>query len=45
MTDISHLDWPFLEPRHKALATELGPLGRPMCCLTSLADHSVRRGG
>jgi acyl-CoA dehydrogenase len=23
MTDSSHLDWPFLEPRHKALAIEL----------------------
>ncbi len=23
MTSSSHLDWPFLEPRHKALATEL----------------------
>src|SRR5262245_2077131 len=22
-TNSSHLDWPFLEPRHKALATEL----------------------
>src|SRR5215471_16743623 len=32
MTGSSHLDWPFLEPRHKALATELERwAGRVLC--------------
>lgn len=32
MTGSSHLDWPFLEPRHKALATELELwTGRVLC--------------
>jgi acyl-CoA dehydrogenase len=37
----SHLDWPFLEPRHKALATELDRwAGRVLT--EELEDHSVR---
>src|SRR5690349_11089178 len=37
----SHLDWPFLEPRHKALATELDHwAGRVLS--EDLKDHSVR---
>jgi acyl-CoA dehydrogenase len=36
----SHLDWPFLEPRHKALATELDRwAGRVLT--DDLQDHSV----
>jgi acyl-CoA dehydrogenase len=37
----SHLDWPFLEPRHKALATDLDRwAGRLLS--EELEDHSVR---
>jgi acyl-CoA dehydrogenase len=40
MTGSSHLDWPFLEPRHKALATELDLwAGRELSA--DLQDHSV----
>jgi acyl-CoA dehydrogenase len=37
----SHLDWPFLEPRHKALATELELWARRVLS-DDLQDHSVR---
>ena len=41
MTSSSHLDWPFLEPRHKALATDLDRwAGRVLP--EELEDHSVR---
>jgi acyl-CoA dehydrogenase len=41
MTANSHLDWPFLEPRHKTLATELDRwAGRVL--RDDLQDHSVR---
>ncbi|HEV8491037.1 MAG TPA: acyl-CoA dehydrogenase family protein [Candidatus Angelobacter sp.] len=41
MTSSSHLDWPFLEPRHKALATELDRwAGRVLS--EELEDPSVR---
>ena len=41
MTSSSHLDWPFLEPRHKALATDLDRwAGRALS--EDLQDHSVR---
>src|SRR5258707_8676649 len=41
MTSSSHLDWPFLEPRHKTLATELDRwAGRVLS--DELQDHSVR---
>jgi len=41
LTSSSHLDWPFLEPRHKALATELDRwAGRVLS--DDLQDHSVR---
>ena len=41
MTPSSHLDWPFLEPHHKALATELDRwAGRVL--RDELQDHSVR---
>jgi acyl-CoA dehydrogenase len=41
LTSSSHLDWPFLEPRHKALATELDRwAGRALSA--ELHDHSVR---
>ncbi len=41
MISSSHLDWPFLEPRHKALATELDFwAGRALS--EELKDHSVR---
>ena len=41
MTASSHLDWPFLEPRHKTLATELDRwAGRVL--RDDLQDHSVR---
>lgn len=40
MTSSSHLDWPFLESRHKALATELDRwAGRVLSA--DLEDHSV----
>ena len=40
MISNSHLDWPFLEPRHKALATELDRwAGRVLT--DDLQDHSV----
>lgn len=40
MTSSSHLDWPFLEPRHKALATDLDRwAGRVLP--EELEDHSV----
>ena len=41
MTSSSHLDWPFLEPRHKALATELD-LWAGRVLSEELDDHSVR---
>ena len=41
MTSSSHLDWPFLEPRHKALATELD-LWAGRVLAEELRDHSVR---
>jgi len=41
LTSSSHLDWPFLEPRHKALATDLDRwAGRALS--EDLQDHSVR---
>ena len=41
MISSSHLDWPFLEPRHKALATDLDRwAGRVLP--DDLQDHSVR---
>jgi acyl-CoA dehydrogenase len=41
MISSSHLDWPFLEPRHKALAIELDRwAGRVLC--EDLKEHSVR---
>jgi acyl-CoA dehydrogenase len=41
LTSSSHLDWPFLEPRHKALATELDRwAGRVLS--EELEDPSVR---
>jgi len=42
MTNRSHLDWPFLEPRHKALATELDRWAGRVLSDDPLADHSVR---
>ena len=42
MTSSSHLDWPFLEPRHKTLATELDRWARSRAVVTNLQDHSVR---
>jgi acyl-CoA dehydrogenase len=41
LTSSSHLDWPFLEPRHKALATELD-LWAGRVLSEDLEDHSVR---
>lgn len=41
MTSSSHLDWPFLEPRHKALAMELD-LWAGRALSDDLQDHSVR---
>ena len=41
MTSSSHLDWPFLEPRHKVLATELD-LWAGRVLSEDLKDHSVR---
>jgi acyl-CoA dehydrogenase len=41
LTSSSHLDWPFLEPRHKALATDLDRWARRMLS-EELHDHSVR---
>lgn len=41
MTSSSHLDWPFLEPRHKMLATELDRWARRELS-DELQDHSVR---
>ena len=40
MISSSHLDWPFLEPRHKALATELD-LWAGRVLSDDLQDHSV----
>src|ERR1700732_3931586 len=37
----SHLDWPFLEPHHKMLATELDRWARSEL-RDNLQDHSVR---
>jgi acyl-CoA dehydrogenase len=42
MIDANHLDWPFLEPRHKALATDLDGWARRMFSNEHLEDHSVR---
>lgn len=41
MTISSHLDWPFLEPRHKALATELDRWAS-RALSADQKDHSVR---
>ncbi|HVG91750.1 MAG TPA: acyl-CoA dehydrogenase family protein [Alphaproteobacteria bacterium] len=41
MISSSHLDWPFLEPRHKTLATELD-LWAGRALSEDLKDHSVR---
>ncbi|MCU1255905.1 MAG: acyl-CoA dehydrogenase [Candidatus Angelobacter sp.] len=41
MTSSSHLDWPFLEPHHKTLATELDRWARRELS-DGLQDHSVR---
>jgi acyl-CoA dehydrogenase len=41
MTSSSHLDWPFLEPHHKTLATELDRWARRVLS-DKLQDHSVR---
>jgi acyl-CoA dehydrogenase len=41
MTASSHLDWPFLEPHHKTLATELDRWAGRML-RDELQDHSVR---
>jgi acyl-CoA dehydrogenase len=41
MTSRSHLDWPFLEPHHKTLATELDRWARRVLS-DNLKDHSVR---
>jgi acyl-CoA dehydrogenase len=42
MTNSSHLDWPFLEPRHKALAADLDRWAGRALSDELLADHSVR---
>jgi acyl-CoA dehydrogenase len=42
MTNSSHLDWPFLELRHKALATELDHWAGRVLSDKPLEDHSVR---
>src|SRR5262249_49755078 len=42
MTQDSHLDWPFLEPRHKALAAELDRWAGHVLSDNHLQDHSVR---
>ncbi|HEY2114497.1 MAG TPA: acyl-CoA dehydrogenase family protein [Candidatus Angelobacter sp.] len=41
MSSSSHLDWPFLEPRHKALATDLDRWAAEALS-DELKDHSVR---
>jgi len=41
LTSSSHLDWPFLEPRHKALATELD-IWASRVLSDDLQDHAVR---
>jgi acyl-CoA dehydrogenase len=41
MISSSHLDWPFLEPHHKALATDLDRWAGRMLS-EDLEDHSVR---
>jgi acyl-CoA dehydrogenase len=41
MTSSSHLDWPFLEPHHKTLATELDRWARRVLS-DKPPDHSVR---
>jgi acyl-CoA dehydrogenase len=42
MTSSSHLDWPFLEPRHKALATDLDRWAGRVLSDKEIEDHSVR---
>src|SRR4029077_6380109 len=42
MTASSHLDWPFLERRHKALATELDRWAGRVLSDKDLEGHSVR---
>jgi acyl-CoA dehydrogenase len=42
MTTSSHLDWPFLEPRHKALATDLDRWASQTLPDEPLKDDSVR---
>jgi acyl-CoA dehydrogenase len=39
---LSHLDWPFLEPRHKALAADLDHWAGRVLSDKALKDHSVR---
>ena len=41
MTDSNHLDWPFLEPRHKTLATELDRWAERMLS-DEMHPHSVQ---
>lgn len=41
MTSSSHLDWPFLEPHHKALATDLDRWAG-LALRDEIQDHSVR---
>jgi acyl-CoA dehydrogenase len=41
MTNSSHLDWPFLEPRHKALATDLDRWAGRVLSDESIEDLSV----
>ena len=42
MTNRSHLDWPFLEPRHKALAADLDRWAGRVLPDEPLEDHSGR---
>src|SRR5258708_25727694 len=44
MTNGSHLDWPFLEARHKALATELDRWAGRVLSDEHLEERSVRAG-
>lgn len=41
MTSSSHLDWPFLEPHHKALATDLDRWAGRVLSDKDLEDHSL----
>ena len=42
MANSSHLDWPFLEPRHKALAMDLDRWASRVLSAELLKDHTVR---